>query len=726
MPSSTRLRSRLIPVVVLVSIGTLAPSLAVAAPGGSPLPYPSAERTDHVDTYWGTQVADPYRWLEDPADARTVEWVEAQATLTRDFLDSLPTHADRQAQMTELITQPSVGSPWTAGGQLFWTANDGTQAQSVLYTSAAGRSAGTVLIDPNALSKDGTVSLAAWAPSPDGRYVAWATSEGGSDWRTWRIRDVRTGRDLRDRLRWSKFCSVTWSADSSGFYYCTYPKPADPLESVNTDMRVKFHSVGSSQSRDALVYADPQRPDVFMYPYSAAGNSRIWLSLSEASSSDNTLAYVTGGMRTPRVRAVNLDIEASYEVISQTQQHAWILTTADAPNRRVIKVDLRRPASRNWVDIVPESDRTISSVVAIGGRLVVTLQQDASSRVEVYSSGGELQGDVRLPGLGSVTFVTPRGDGGRAFLGYTSYLQPRQVLTFDVDQRRLFSWYSPPVPFNPSDFVTEQVWTTSKDGTRVPAFVSRLRSTTPNGERPTWLYGYGGFNVSMTPTYSSEAIAWMQRGGVYVVATLRGGGEFGQEWYKAGTLTRKQNVFDDFIGVAEWLIANDWTNPARLAANGRSNGGLLAGAMLTQRPDLFGAVVPEVGVLDMLRYQYFTIGYAWAPDYGRSDDSREMFEYLRGYSPLHNVRAGVDYPPTLIMTAERDDRVVPAHSFKFAATLQHANPSGEPMLIRIERQGGHGAGASIEQAVSRSADRLAFLDAFIGADPGVLTRQLPR
>lgn len=714
MKPSPRLGTGLLPVALLVFVGALAPSLAVAAPTGSPVAYPPAERTDHVDTYWGASVPDPYRWLEDPSDARTMAWVQAQATVARDFLDALPTHDDRQAQMTGLLKQPSVGSPRTAGGRLFWTASDGVQAQAVLYTSTSGRNAGTVLIDPNALSKSGTISLASWVPSPDGRYVAWAASEGGSDWRTWRIRDVRTGRDLGDRLRWAKFCSATWSADSSGFYYCRYPTPADPLESVNTDVQVRFHTVGSRQSSDTLIYADPHRPDLFVYPYTAAGNSRIWLSLSESSSSDNTLAFITGDRRTPRVRQVPLDRNASYEVISQTRRHAWLLTTADAPNRRVVKLDLRRPGSRNWVDIVPESDRAISSVEAIGTQLVITFQENASSRVQVYSLKGELQGDVRLPGLGSVTFVTARGDSGQAFLGYTSYLQPRQVLTFNVDKRRLRNWYSPPVPFSPADFVTEQVWTTSKDGTRVPAFVSRLRSTTPNGERPTWLYGYGGFDISLTPTYSPEAVAWMQGGGVYVVATLRGGGEFGQEWYKAGTLTRKQNVFDDFIGVAEWLIGNEWTNPSQLAATGRSNGGLLAGAMLTQRPDLFGAVIPEVGVLDMLRYQHFTIGYAWAPDYGRSDDSREMFEYLRGYSPLHNVRADVDYPPTLLMTAERDDRVVPAHSFKFAATLQHANPTGNPMLIRIERQGGHGAGASLEQAVSRSADRLAFLDAFIG------------
>ena len=671
-----------------------------------------------MDTYWGTQVADPYRWLEDPSDARTVAWVEAQETFTNEFLQALPTREARESQMTELLKQPEVEVPVTAGARIFWTANDGSQAQSVLFTSTAGREAGTVLIDPNSLSADGTTSLAEWVPSPDGRYVAWATSEGGSDWLTWRIRDVRTGRDLPDRLEWSKFCTVQWLADASGLYYCRFPKPVDPLESVNTGMHVRFHALGTRASRDPVVFEDSKSPDMIVFLESAPGSARPWISIRGGSSSNNSLAYLSGNPSAPRVRVLRLDIEATYKVIAQDERHAWVLTTAGAPNRRLVRVDLRRPASRNWVDVIPEGERTIAEATSVGTRFVVNFQENASSRIEVYSRGGELEGAVRLPGIGTVSHVSRRGSSSGAFLSYTSYLQPPQVLALNTEQRRLRTWYSPPVPFNPADFVTEQVWTTSKDGTRVPAFISRLRTTTPNGARPTWLYGYGGFDISLTPDYSTSAIAWMESGGVYVVATLRGGGEFGQEWYEAGTLLRKQNVFDDFIGVAEWLIDNDWTSSDRLAANGRSNGGLLAGAVLTQRPDLFGAVIPEVGVLDMLRYQDFTIGYAWAPDYGRWDDSEEMFDYLLGYSPLHTVRSGVDYPPTLITTAERDDRVVPAHSFKFAATLQHANPDGAPMLIRIDRQAGHGAGASLEQAVALSADRLAFLDAYIGSLTG--------
>ncbi len=716
MQSSRRHRAWILPAALLAVVGTITPAAATLGP--TVAPYPPAERSDHVDTYWGTQVADPYRWLEDPSDARTVAWVEAQETFTNEFLQALPTREARESQMTELLKQPEVEVPVTAGARIFWTANDGSQAQSVLFTSTAGREAGTVLIDPNSLSADGTTSLAEWVPSPDGRYVAWATSEGGSDWLTWRIRDVRTGRDLPDRLEWSKFCSVQWLADASGLYYCRFPKPADPLESVNTGMHIRFHALGTRVSRDPVVFEDPATPDLLVFLESAPGKARTWLSIGSGSSLSNSLAYLAGSPSAPRVRVLRLDIEATYKVIAQDERHAWVLTTAGAPNRRLVRVDLRRPASRNWVEVIPEGQRSIAGVTAVGTRFVVNFQENASSRIEVYARGGKLEGVVELPGIGTVSDFSQRGNGSGAFLSYTSYLQPRQILALNAEQRRLRTWYSPPVPFDPADFVTEQVWTTSKDGTRVPAFVSRLRTTTPNGARPTWLYGYGGFDISLTPNYSKSAIAWMQSGGVYVVATLRGGGEFGREWYEAGTLLRKQNVFDDFIGVAEWLIDNDWTSPDRLAANGGSNGGLLAGAVLTQRPDLFGAVIPEVGVLDMLRYQDFTIGYAWASDYGRWDDSKEMFDYLLGYSPLHNVRSGVDYPPTLITTAERDDRVVPAHSFKFAATLQYANPDGAPMLIRISRQAGHGAGASLEQAVALSADRLAFLDAYIGSLTG--------
>ena len=716
MLSSRRHRAWILPTALLAVVGTITPAAATLGP--TIATYPPAERSDHVDTYWGTQVADPYRWLEDSSDARTVAWVEAQETFTNEFLQALPTRESRESQMAELLKQPEVGVPVTAGARIFWTANDGSQAQSVLFTSTAGREAGTVLIDPNSLSADGTTSLADWVPSPDGRYVAWATSEGGSDWLTWRIRDVRTGRDLRDRLEWSKFCTVQWLADASGLYYCRFPKPADPLESVNTGMHVRFHALGTRVSRDPVVFENPESPDMIVFLESAPGRARPWLSIRSGSTSNNSLAYLSGNPSAPRVRVLRLDLEATYKVIAQNQRYAWVLTTADAPNRRLVRVDLRKPASRNWVDVIPEGERTIAEATAVGTRFVVNFQENASSRIDVYSRGGELEGAVRLPGIGTVSHVSRRGSNSGAFLSYTSYLQPPQVLALNTEQRRLRTWYSPPVPFNPADFVTTQVWTTSKDGTRVPAFISRLRTTTPNGARPTWLYGYGGFDISLTPDYSASAIAWMQNGGVYVVATLRGGGEFGQEWYEAGTLLRKQNVFDDFIGVAEWLIDNDWTSSDRLAANGRSNGGLLAGAVLTQRPDLFGAVIPEVGVLDMLRYQDFTIGYAWASDYGRWDDSEEMFDYLLGYSPLHTVRSGVDYPPTLITTAERDDRVVPAHSFKFAATLQHANPDGAPMLIRIDRQAGHGAGASLEQAVALSADRLAFLDAYIGSLTG--------
>lgn len=688
-------------------------SLVAAAAPFPAIDYPPAERIDHVDTFFGTPVADPYRWLEDPADPRTEAWIEAQSHLATETLQALPTRADRAAQIADLLAQPSVDSPVTAGRSLFWTASDGTQAQAVLFVSRAGRDAGRILLDPNTLSADGTVSLAAWYPSPSGRHVAWAASDGGSDWRTWRIRDVRSGRDLPERIEWSKFTRVAWTEDSRGFFYSRYPEPTNPLESSNSNMAVFHHRLGSSPANDVKVFEAPDQPSLLMEPVSARGHGRVWLDLFSTGIT-NTLAHVTRTAAGFRVANLPTVTAAVYRVIAQDRRHVWIHTTADAPNGRVIRVDLRNPEPAEWREVVAERPEGIESVTAVGSRLIIEYLDDAVARLEVFTRAGRPIGPVSLPDLGDVTAVTARGDSHDAFVSYTNFTQPDQVLSLDVVSRRVRPWYTPTVPFDPADFVTEQVWATSRDGTRIPAFVSRLRSVTPTGDNPTWLYGYGGFAVSYTPSYSPDAIAWMQRGGVYVVATLRGGGEYGDAWHEAGTKLQKQNVFDDFISVAEWLVTNGWTSPNHLAANGRSNGGLLAGAMLTQRPDLFGAVVPEVGVLDMLRYQEFTIGYAWAGDYGRSDDSEEMFRYLLGYSPLHNVRAGMNYPATLVMTAERDDRVVPAHSYKFTAALQHAQPQGSPLLIRIERRAGHGSGASLQQRVDMSADRLAFLDEHIG------------
>jgi prolyl oligopeptidase len=678
----------------------------------STIDYPVAERSGHVDTYFGTAVPDPYRWLEDPADPRTAAWVEAESNLTDGFLRTLPTREARAAQMAELLQQPSLEQPRTAGGHLFWRANDGVQAQSVLFVSRGGRAEGRVLLDPNTLSADGTISLAAWYPSPSGRHVAWAASDGGSDWNTWRIRDVRSGRDLPERIEWSKFSGVAWTSDGRGFFYSRYPEPADPLESSNANMAVYHHRLGTPVAGDVRVFDTPEDPALMPIAYTARGSGRVWLDLA-SDMLTNTLAYVVPGPAGGRVRHLPTTTPARYEVIAQDRFHAWVYTTADAPNGRLVRVDLRRPDPANWREVIADGPDGISGVAAVGSRFVVDYLDDAASRLEVFTRSGRSVGGVALPGFGSVRTITPRGDSPLAFVSYTSFTQPAEVLSLDVGTRLTRRWYAPPVPFDSADFVTEQIWATSRDGTRVPAFVSRLRSLAPTGDHPTWLFGYGGFNISLTPSYSADAIAWMQRGGVYVVATLRGGGEFGETWHEAGTKFQKQNVFDDFIAVAEWLVTSGWTTADRLAANGRSNGGLLAGAMLTQRPDLFGAVVPEVGVLDMLRYHDFTIGYAWAGDYGRSDDSEEMFRYLRGYSPLHNVRAGANYPATLVMTAERDDRVVPAHSYKFAAALQHAQPQGPPLLIRIERRAGHGSGASLQQRIDMSADRLAFLDAHL-------------
>lgn len=487
------------------------PVIPNAAPPA--IAYPAAERTDQVDTYFGTPVADPYRWLEDPADPRTQAWVEAQSQLAADTLQALPTRADRAAQMSGLLRQPSVQAPVTAGRFLFWTETDGGQAQSVLFVSPAGRHAGRILLDPNTLSADGTVSLAAWSPSPTGHHVAWAASDGGSDWRTWRIRDVRSGRDLPERIEWSKFTDVAWTNDGRGFFYSRYPEPTDPLESSNQNMTIHYHRLGTAVSRDVQVFDAPDQPSLYVSQLALPGHARVWLSLS-TSDETNTLASVSLTAAGPRVWHLPTVQQAVYRVVAHGRHHAWIYTTADAPNGRVVRVDLRRPEPANWKEVIAERTKSIDQVTQVGSRLVVEYLHDATSRLEVLTHAGRPIGSVDLPGLGSVTAVTARNASRWAFVSYTDYTQPPAVLSLDALSLRTRPWYTPTVPFDPADFVTEQVFARSRDGTRVPAFVSHLRSVTPTGDAPTWLYGYGGFDVSLTPTYSPDAIAWMQGGGV--------------------------------------------------------------------------------------------------------------------------------------------------------------------------------------------------------------------
>jgi prolyl oligopeptidase len=713
-------------VIAAVAISTVAPlgqpafagDTATTTPSATSTVYryPAAPRTDHTDTYFGTTVADPYRYMEEPTDPRTQRWVAAEAMLARRYLDSLPSLASRTEQVKGLWNYAKYSPPSQHGGRLFWFANDGLQAQPVMYWSDGPTGAPRVALDPSTLSSDGTVSIGFTNVSPDGRFIAWGESDGGSDWRTIRVRNVDTGQDLPDTIKWAKFTTASWLPDSSGFTYSGYSEPANPLEQTNANMRVYFHTLGETQAQDRLVYADPAHPTLRTYARIPAGDERRWLTVADTTS-ENVLYYQSLERPDAPIVLVPDTTGGSSVALRDSGNFAWLLTNIDAPNYRIVRVDLRTPGKEYWVDVVPETSDVITSAVVAGSKFVITSLHDVTSRLRIVDFDGTPGQAVRLPGLGGVGEVTGTTSSATAFYSFDSFTSPQRVLSLDTTTGTTAIWKTPELNFDPALYVTDQVFVKSKDGTKVPAFVVHRKDIKLNGKNPTLLFGYGGFNISLTAGFTAYRMAWLQRGGVYVQATLRGGGEYGRAWHQAGTKLQKQNVFDDFIAVAEWLIDKKWTSRSRLAIEGRSNGGLLVGAAMTQRPDLFAAAIPTVGVLDMLRYHQFTIGAAWAGDYGRSDDSPEMFTYLRGYSPVHNVRRGVDYPATLIMTGERDDRVVPAHSFKFGAELQADNASDRPIIVRVETRAGHGAGTSTDQAIAQAADQLAFLDANLGTTP---------
>jgi prolyl oligopeptidase len=696
--------------------GDLPPSASATSP--VVYRYPAAASTAYADTYFGTNVADPYHYLENPTDPRTKRWVAAEASLARRYLDSMPSLASRTEQVKGLWNYTRFTSPEQYGNRLFWTENDGLRAQPVVYWSEGASGVRRVALDPNVLSSDGTVSIGFMNVSPDGRLIAYGASDGGSDWRTIRVRNVDTGQDLPDIITWAKFTEASWSPDSSGFTYSSYPEPANPLEQTNSNMRAYFHKLGTTQADDRVIYADPAHPEVKMYAFIPSGDVRRWFSLSTLTS-ENQLSYQSLATVDSPITPL-IDTAGSWaDPLHDDGNYTWILTNIDAPNYRVVRIDLRAPARENWVEIVPEQPDVIDSVTVSGTNLVVSTLHDVTSRVRIIGLDGVAGPTVELPGLGGASDFTGSDTSTTVYYRFDSFTSPSPVMALDIRTGKSTVWKVAEVGFDPSRFVTKQVFVTSKDGTKVPAFIVHRKGVRLNGLNPTLLYGYGGFNISMTAGYSPYRMAWLERGGVYVHANLRGGGEYGKAWHDAGTRLQKQNVFDDFIAVAEYLVDKEWTSPARLAIEGGSNGGLLVGAAITQRPELFGAAIPQVGVLDMLRYHRFTIGAAWAGDYGRSDDSPTMFKYLLGYSPLHNVRPGVDYPATLVMTGERDDRVVPAHSFKFGATLQADNASDNPIIVRVETRAGHGAGTSTEQAIAQTADKLSFLDANLGTAPVV-------
>ena len=688
-------------------------------------PYPPTRADAQVDDYHGTPVADPYRWLEDVDSPETRAWVEAQNAVTFAYLSAIPRREAIRERLTKLWNYPKYGAPFKEGGRIFYFENSGLQNQSVLFVQDGPRGAPRVLLDPNALAADGTVALTAAAPSPNGALLGYGTSASGSDWQELRVRDVAGGRDLDDTLRWVKFSGLAWTRDDRGFYYSRYDEPAagsSALTGINKYQKLYYHRVGTPQSEDVLVYERPDQPDWgFGASVSEDGRYAV-IGVWQGTDDRNRLYYIDlGDPARPDVAGPVVPLldafDASYDFVDNDGATFYVRTNKDAPRSRLVAVSLAAPEPARWRTVVPETEDALESVQAVGGLFVASYLEDAHSSVRLFERpSGRPAGTVALPGLGTVAGISGKPGDGEFYYQFTSFLAPTTVYRYDLTTGASTVFKQPKVPFDFDRYETTQVFYASKDGTRVPMFITRRRELALDGTNPTLLYGYGGFNVSLTPAFSPATLVWLEMGGVYAVANLRGGGEYGKEWHDAGTLERKQNVFDDFIAAAEYLIRERYTSPRRLAIYGGSNGGLLVGAAMTQRPELFGAALPAVAVMDMLRFHKFTIGWAWVSDYGSADDPK-LFPVLRKYSPLHNLTPGTRYPATMVTTADHDDRVVPGHSFKFAAALQAAQaPDGPPTLIRIETKAGHGAGKPTGKLIEEAADRFAFLVRSLGVE----------
>ncbi len=694
---------------------TLFPSPTPAEEPNRPFAYPEARKSDVVDDYHGHKVADPYRWLEDPDSPETRAWVEAENKVTFGFLDSTHARAEIKARLTKLWDYEKFGVPHREGDHYFFGRNSGLQNQAVLYTTPSLDGEPRILIDPNTLSPDGTTALAGTAVSDDGKLMAYGLAAAGSDWNEWKVREIDSGRDRDDVLKWIKFSSASWTKDGQGFYYGRYPEPkaGAALEESNYFQKLYYHRLGTSQGEDVLIFEAPEHKEWQTHGEITEAGDYLILTISKGTDAKYRVLYK--GLNHPDAQAITLieGFEAEYAFLGNDGPVFYFKTNRDAPRGRVVAVDTRSPEPKDWKELVPQVEETLQSVSLVGDRFFATYLKDAHSQVKLFDLGGKPLGEVALPGLGTASGFVGKRAHRETFYSFTSFTAPTTIYRYDVDSGQSSVFRRPKVDFDPADFETTQAFYPSKDGTRIPIFLSSRKGLKRDGSHPTYLYGYGGFNIPITPAFSPANLVWMERGGVFAVANLRGGGEYGEEWHQAGTKLRKQNVFDDFVAAAEWLIAEKITSTPRLAIGGRSNGGLLVGACLTQRPDLFGAALPGVGVLDMLRFHKFTIGHAWVDDFGSSDDA-EQFTALHAYSPLHNLKLGTHYPATMITTADHDDRVVPAHSFKFAAALQAAQGGPEPVLIRIETKAGHGAGKPTSKVIEEYADQWGFLEKVLG------------
>jgi prolyl oligopeptidase len=719
------------------------PEIKPAKTGSGELVYPVAKKGPQVDTYHGTQVADPYRWLENLDASDTRAWIDAENKVTSAFLAQSPDRERLKQRLTELWNFERYSPPQQYGGKYFYTRNDGLQNQAVLYVADSPEAPPRVLLDPNTLSKDGTVALKDYSISEDGKHLAYGISSGGSDWEEWHVLDVETAKATNDVLKWVKFARASWRRDGTGFFYSRYDEPkSDALKAANKFQKLYFHRLGDAQDDDLLFYEDKGQPDWRFNGEVSDDGHYLIISVNRSTEPKNLVLYrdlakpheekVAKAPRTSTAQAPGPNVggkhaqkekkkhvptpvetligewNASYEFLGNSKSNLYFLTDLDAPRYRIVAIDLKNPDKANWKEIVAQTKDTLQSARIVNHEIIASYMKDAHSEVHLFDEKGKALGEIALPGIGTATGFSGQTRDAETFYTFSSYTTPPSVYRYDL---KLFNGSvvrAPKVAFDPAQYETKQIFYASRDGTRVPMFITAKKGLAQNAANPTILYGYGGFNVPVQPAFSPSVAAWLDLGGVFAVANLRGGGEYGRDWHEAGIKTHKQNVFDDFIAGAEYLIKEKYTSPQKLAIRGGSNGGLLVAATELQRPDLFAAAIPQVGVLDMLRFGDFTIGKAWESDYGSVDNADE-FKALYAYSPLHNVKPGIDYPATLVLTGDHDDRVFPAHSFKFAATLQAADPHGRPALIRIETRAGHGQGKPTTMQIDEVADVYAFI-----------------
>ena len=678
---------------------------------GHPLSYPAANRDQVTTDYHGVKIPDPYRWMEDIDSPATRAWVEAEGKLSHDYLDAIPGRGAIVERLRQIWNFERWSPPEHHGHYWFYTHNDGLQNQSVIFATTDPGAPGRVLLDPNTLSQDGTVALRETAVSDDGRLFAYALSDAGSDWQIWHVRNVDTGADLPDEIHWSKAGGGTWRKDAAGFYYTSYdaPKNGDVLKAANQYEKLFFHKLGTPQSDDKLVYTRSDDPDWFVGGVVSDDGRYLVIQANHGDEVQNTLLVQDLSVADAPIQTIIPKPTAVFTFVGNIGSTLYVQTDDGAPRYKIVAIDLSQPDPAHWRTVVPESADTLDSVSLVGGQLVAQYLHDAHSAVRRYSPAGKAIGEVHLAGLGQAGGFQGRSEDHETFYSFSSFTSPPSVYRFDLGTGASSLWKTPKLAgFDPNHYETQQVFYSSKDGTHVPLYIVARKGTKLDGSNRTLLYGYGGFNISMEPGFSPAVAGWVEAGGVYAMANLRGGGEYGRAWHEGGMKVHKQNVFDDFIGAAEYLIAQHWTNPKRLAIWGRSNGGLLVGATEEQRPDLFAAAVPQVGVMDMLRFREFTVGKGWESDYGSVDNPAE-FKALLSYSPLQNVKAGVSYPATLVTTGDHDDRVYPAHSFKFTAAMQRADPDGKPILLRVETRAGHGSGKPTAKLIEEMADIQAFV-----------------